>query len=62
MYNDLVFDKWWTQESKLTDAQGRSTVRAFQGIQTVTIRHKDYRWTKDIVLGDENQEVQIVVP
>lgn len=62
VYNDLVFDKWWTQESKLTDAQGRSTVRAFQGIQTVTIRHKDYRWTKDIVLGDENQEVQVVVP
>ncbi len=61
-YNDLVFDKWWTQESALTDALGKSTVRAFQGIQTVTITHKNYQWTNDIVLGDENQQLQVIVP
>ena len=62
MYKDLVFDKWWTLSSTQTDTQGKSTVRAFQGIQTVTVRHKKYQWTDDIVLGDENQKVQVIVP
>ncbi len=61
-YNDLVFDKWWTQETALTDAQGKRTIRAFQGIQTVTISHANYRWTKDIVLGEEDKEVKVIVP
>ena len=61
-YNDLVFDKWWTLSSTQTDAQGKSTVRAFQGIQTVTISHKNYQWSNDITLGDENQQVKVIVP
>jgi len=61
-YNELVFDKWWTLSSTQTDAEGKSVVRAFQGIQTVTISHKNYRWSKDIALGDDNQQVQVIVP
>ncbi len=61
-YDDLVFNKWWTQETARTDAQGASTVRAFQGIQTVTISHENYRWTKDIELGEQDLEVKVIIP
>ena len=40
IYQDLVYNKWWTRDAKATtDASGKATVRGFYGDYDITIHH-----------------------
>ena len=61
-FRDLVHDQWRTDAAGATDASGRFAVRAFQGVQSVTVRHGDYQWTRDLPLPPAGAAVEIAVP
>lgn len=60
-YDQLVFEQWWTNESSDTDEAGQSVIRVFQGIQTVTVQHGQYSWTRDIELISDKL-IRVTVP
>ena len=37
VWNELLFNEWWTNESGATNGEGQFTVRAFKGKQRVTV-------------------------
>ena len=61
-YDDLVLGEWWTDEADETDAAGGAAFRPFKGVQTVTVRHAGYDWTRDVEVGDDGAAVEVVVP
>jgi endo-1,4-beta-xylanase len=42
VYEDLVFNEWWTRESGQADASGRFTTRAYHGRHRVTVNGKPH--------------------
>ena len=63
MYEDLVYNKWWTKDAKAkTDANGKATVRGFYGDYDIKVKvngteqtvmaafHKGYENVLEIVL------------
>ena len=41
VYEDLVYNKWWTRDAKATtDANGKATIRGFYGDYDVTVKAK----------------------
>jgi GH35 family endo-1,4-beta-xylanase len=61
-YKDLVFGKWWTDESLKTDAQGSINTRGFLGDYTLTITAKGKTMTRTLSLPREGCVLKVVVP
>jgi GH35 family endo-1,4-beta-xylanase len=59
-YNDLVFNKWWTNESGTTDADGRFAARGFFGDYTITVTMNDKQQTLTAEVTPESQDIVIV--
>jgi len=60
-YDELVFHRWWTNESAMTNAEGEFRTRAFKGTHRVTVKHAGYEWTKTLDLTEDNT-LEITVP
>jgi len=59
-YKRLVFDEWWTRETRTTDARGRATIRGFLGDYRVTARHGDDERTVETSLKRPGTEIRMV--
>lgn len=62
VYKDLVFSKWWTDESLKTDAQGSIKARGFLGDYTLTINANGKTMRRDVKLSGEGCTLTVVVP
>lgn len=58
---DLVFKQWWTDETGTTDAQGRITLRAFQGDYVVTVKAGGAVQREKIELRKGGQTIHIAM-
>ena len=56
VYEDLVYNKWWTEEETYTDANGEGTIRGFFGNYDVVVEHEGKSKTLmcDFYKGEEN--------
>ncbi len=54
VYNDLVYNKWWTNESGTTDSQGMFHARGFKGIYEISVVTPDTTYLIDINMTDES--------
>jgi hypothetical protein len=61
-YEERVLHDWWTRESGQTDTDGQFAIRAFQGVQTVTVNRDGYSWVGDVALEERDREIEVVVP
>ncbi len=52
-FMDLVFNKWWTEESGQTNAEGKFDVRGFMGEYEVAVEHKGQTWKFPVTLGKD---------
>lgn len=45
VWRELVFDRWWSDETTSTDAEGILRIRLFKGDHRVTLTHGEREWT-----------------
>jgi GH35 family endo-1,4-beta-xylanase len=58
VFNDLVFNQWWTSENGVSDAAGSFTVRGFKGTYNITVVYQ--RLSKTVAATiDSNGEVEV---
>lgn len=62
VYRDLVFNRWWTDEQRTTDARGRATVRAFHGTHAVRVEHDGREVTGRAEFSADGAELRLVFP
>jgi GH35 family endo-1,4-beta-xylanase len=60
VYNDLLFKEWWTNEKRITDANGSANVRGFKGIYNVTVTVGNQTQTVSATIGD-NGEITVTL-
>ncbi len=61
-WRHLTKELWWTRATGTTDAAGTYRVRAFQGVQRVTVRGANGTISVDVALPPDGTSVDIVVP
>jgi endo-1,4-beta-xylanase len=61
IWEDLVFNEWWTVEELSTGAEGRVNLRGFKGDYRVTVEKDGYAWSRLLSL-DSDIEVQVDIP
>lgn len=56
VYEDLVYNKWWTEEETRTDDNGEASVRGFYGNYDITVEYegKTHTVCADFYKGEEN--------
>jgi GH35 family endo-1,4-beta-xylanase len=60
VWNDLLFNEWWTNVAQETDGNGRLTVRGFKGTYNVTVRAGREQVTVPVMLS-ESATAEIVI-
>ena len=60
-YQDLVLNRWWTDEQGTTDRAGRYGVRGFHGAYDVTVRAEGKTERRTVTLGPEGQAVRVAL-
>ena len=61
-YRQLVYDDWWTRETRETDEQGTIALRAFHGIHELSITHPDYETvSRTLSLKPDGQTLHIIL-
>jgi GH35 family endo-1,4-beta-xylanase len=60
VWNDLLFNEWWTNVARETDSNGRLTVRGFKGTYHITVKVGREQVTVPITLG-ESATTEIVI-
>ncbi|MGB7328483.1 MAG: endo-1,4-beta-xylanase [Rubripirellula sp.] len=60
-FDELVNHKWWTRASGKSD-DGTFQSRVFHGVQSVTVQHGDYQWTRDIAVGKDAVDIEVILP
>ncbi len=62
VYQDLVYNKWWTREDGVTDADGKYSLRAFYGDYDIKVTHNGVTKLVSVPLykGAENK-VEIIL-
>jgi len=60
VWHDMIYDEWWTNESGVTDEDGLYQVRAFKGLQKVTVTIGDSIQVFDVEVGDTPVELTVV--
>ena len=61
VYQDLVFDEWWTEESGTTDRSGTYATEAFLGEHEVTVTARGESTTERVSVTDASGTTDIVV-
>lgn len=59
VYRDLVYRQWWTDESGVTDTEGRYVTRGFLGDYQITVTGNGSTTTRDFALSPESGEIVI---
>lgn len=59
VYQDLVYDEWWTEESGQADGSGTYTTRGFKGEYLVAARDGDQIGVAAATFDDENGTVTV---
>ncbi|MBE7046253.1 MAG: hypothetical protein E7396_02440 [Ruminococcaceae bacterium] len=56
VYEDLVYNKWWTEEEAITDGKGAANIRGFYGNYDITVEHngKTKTVSADFYKNEEN--------
>ncbi|RPH92136.1 MAG: T9SS C-terminal target domain-containing protein, partial [Calditrichaeota bacterium] len=62
VYNDLVFNKWWTKTEGLTSRQGFYHTRGFLGEYEISVSFAGHTITKDVELTKDGLVVELIVP
>ena len=62
VYMDLVFNQWWTDENKVTDAQGHIQTRGFLGEYKLTVTANGNTVIQTLSLPKDGSSLQIVMP
>jgi GH35 family endo-1,4-beta-xylanase len=60
VYKDLVFDKWWTDETRTTDAKGAVSTRGFLGDYLITARKAGHTVSRHMTLSKPGDTVRIL--
>ncbi len=58
-YEDLVLNRWWTNETVTTDAEGRCRVRGFLGDYDIEAKHGGAARRREVELSDGGTSVEI---
>jgi len=61
VYEELVFKKWWTEESGETDGEGQYAVRGFQGDYEIEVRSGEESRTVDVRLSRDGATVSVEI-
>ena len=61
VYEDLVFNQWWTNTSTTTNSIGMTTIAAFKGQHSIMANYEGALATANVELTDD-KTVQIVLP
>lgn len=60
VWNELIFDRWWTRQTVKTDGNGVATIRVFKGIHRVEAQSRDsVRFDEVLVDEDAAMTLQI---
>jgi endo-1,4-beta-xylanase len=62
VFEDLVFERWWTDERGTTDAEGRYRIRAFCGDHLVTVTVGGQRHELSCQLDQAGRELVVDLP
>ncbi len=62
MWKELVFDTWWTDELRTTDASGSCEVVAFLGDYDIVVEHACREVIVRVALGKSGHTETIIVP
>ncbi len=62
VWQDLVFQQWWTAETGATDSQGRFRIRAFKGDYLVQVTHRGVAFEENLRLLGPSLTKRIVLP
>ena len=60
-YKNLVFDKWWTQETKTSSKDGTSLFRAFYGKYKIFVTYDGRIVVKDVIISKDNKKIVIEI-
>ena len=61
-YLDLVYNKWWTQENGVTDANGAYNVRGYYGDYLITAEKDGKKATVDVkCYKGNNNTIEIIL-
>lgn len=60
-YVDLVFEQWWTDEERTSDAEGTATVRGFKGQYEIVVQIGDRQIILPVTLSDGGAITEVVV-
>lgn len=61
VHKELVYDKWWTNESGNTATDGTFTVNGFEGDYTVTIEKDGKTETKKVNLTNKGNSIEVTL-
>lgn len=61
VWRDLVFDKWWTNQTMTSDDNGLATVRGFLGDYRITVLHNGREWSFDANLAGQATQVRLAL-
>ena len=59
VWNELVFEEWWTRMQGRTDAAGRFTARGFRGAYQVTVQSGNTALQRHVTLGRDGRVVAV---
>ena len=62
VWRELVFERWWTDETHATDATGSVTTRGFKGRYEVVVWHEGRRVVREAVLNAAGLELRVTLP
>jgi endo-1,4-beta-xylanase len=57
VWNELLFNEWWTNENGASDAAGKFQTRGFKGEYNVTVRYERVEKTVTLKLGNNGEVV-----
>jgi GH35 family endo-1,4-beta-xylanase len=61
MYKKLVFDKWWTQEAKISSKSGSANFKAFYGNYKIFVTYDGRIVEKNVIISKDNKKILIEI-
>ena len=62
VFLDLISNQWWTDESGVTDEQGRYRLRGFLGQYRISVEHEGHTDVVDTTLTNQGHTVTVTLP
>jgi len=61
VWQNLIFDEWWTEESGSTDADGMFATDAFKGTYHITATHGEETVEREVEISDDTDTLTMTV-